>query len=122
MRNFSTVDRVLQILFLGEVVNNINKASNRAKGIYDEGDTATNYCLSKRQNDTAFDDPVSAKKKNFNNGRLTLYRYQITCTCKQGKDCVRVLPQKEQGWSEYMGTLSNGIFNKRPKGRLHNSG
>ena len=105
-------------------MNKVDKSSNIANGLYDDGDSATNFCLAKRLKGVTFDDPITAKKKNFNNGKLTVYRYEVTCTCKQdlNSDCVRALPHDEQGWGEYMGSLSNGFYNRRPKGRLHGFG
>ena len=101
------------------MINTLDIDANRKLGIYDEGDTATNFCLSKRLNKTTFDNQKTANKKNFNNGKLTLYRFQVTCKCEKDKICAKVLPKKEQGWSGYMGSLTNGYFNTRPKARFH---
>ena len=72
-----------------------------------------NDCLQSRYNGTVLDDVKNTFAKNFNKGVMTLYRFQVTCECEKGKKCAKVLPQQEQGWAGYMGSMSNGYFNNR---------
>ena len=96
--------------------NVVDEHRNREYGIYDRGDTVTNYCLSKRLPKETYDDP---SKKNFDGSQLTVHRYGLRCVGGVGKSTIRVLPQQEQGWSEHMGSMSNGYFNRRENARLH---
>ena len=92
---------------------------NEEQGIYDEGDTAVNHCLKERYKNATLDNQESAMKKSYDKGKMTLYRFKITCKCDQGKRCAKVLPKKDQGWTGYMGSLSNGYFKKRPEKYFH---
>ena len=97
-------------LFLGRVLNEVDKVENQKSGFTDEGDTAINNCiahnLTNKDSDTKYE-------------KLTLHRFQVTCKCRRNSRCARVLPQREQGWSGYLGSLNNGYFNKRPAVRLN---
>lgn len=93
-----------------------DRIQNTRNGLFDLGDDAVNQCLKKRFNGT--DDEQMFLKRNVNKSRLDVYRIQISCECEHGQKCARVLPGQEQGWSEYMGTLSNGFFRDRPKRRF----
>ena len=92
--------------------------ANKKAGIYDHGDPAVNECLKGRFNKSEKAD--DSYLKNFNKGRMVLYRMRVTCKCDVGQKCARVLPKQEQGWSEYMGSLVNGYFAERPKTRFSN--
>lgn len=102
----------------GQKTNSVDIDENLRLGIYDEGDSAVNFCLGKRLNGTKFDDQETANKKNFNTGKLTFYRFKVSCKCEHGEKCAKVLPKSEQGWTGYMGSLANGYFNQRSKGRF----
>lgn len=108
----------LNILLSGKFNNKVDIAGNEKAGVFDHGDTATNACLKNRFNST--DNQETLHFKNFNKGHMVVYRLQITCKCEQGKKCARVLPKREQGWTEYMGSLANGYFNERPTRRFNN--
>ena len=97
-------------IFLGRVLNEVNKVENQKLGFTDEGDTAINNCIAHN---------ITNKKTDTKYEKLTLHRFQVTCKCDRDSKCARVLPQREQGWSGYMGSLNNGYFNKRPVVRFN---
>ena len=109
---------ILLFCFQGKFDNKVDIENNKNAGIYDSGDPAVNECLKNRFNRTKSAD--TAFLENFNKGQMLLYRIRVTCKCAVGEKCARVLPKQEQGWSEYMGSLSNGYFTERPKRRFDN--
>ncbi|XP_065664326.1 uncharacterized protein LOC100208465 isoform X3 [Hydra vulgaris] len=112
-KDLACIDDLRKKAKKGNFDNVVDIKSNKAKGIYDRGDTAVNVCLQSRYNGTLFDDFKSMQAKNFNKGTMTLYRYQVTCACEIGMKCAKVLPQHKQGWTGYMGSMGNGYFNNR---------
>lgn len=89
---------------------------NLKQGHYDEGDTATNICLGKydkKDSETVFISQTNFDYHSLRFGNLTIYRFRLTCHCKNIKPeetCSEFLPMDKQGWAGYMGTLSNGYF------------
>jgi len=98
----------------GTVENTVDIKKNKELGFIDEADSAINNCLSQRMNLT-----TNSKKYDKYAGKLTLYRYEITCVCEKDQQCAKVLPKKEQGWTGYMGSLTNGYFLQRDERRFN---
>ena len=106
----------------GLVKNKLDIDKNEENGIYDHGDSAVNFCLEKRLGKQGkLDSQESLFEKNLNYGKMTVHRHHVTCKCRPGENCARVLPKREQGWTGYMGSMSNGYFVTRPLGRFHQS-
>ena len=100
--------------FLGKFENIVNITANLEKGHYDEGDTATNLCLKKNQDqETFYISQENYDYKSLRFGNLTVYRFRLECQCgglSHSETCSDFLPMDKQGWGGYMGTLGNSYF------------